>query len=86
MEYGKNSQEPPATSRISDLVGISCNTIKQGTFIPSLHNIFKAQSITTTTTTTLSMTSTSSKLVTTNALLTSRVSILYKCVLHYPIL
>lgn len=81
MEYGKNSQEPPATSRIPDLVGINSSTIQPGTFIPSLHNIFKAQSITTTTTTTTPMTCTSSKLVTTNSLLTSRVS-LYKNVLH----
>lgn len=85
MEYGKNSQEPPGTSRIPDLIGISSSTIPPGTFIPSLHNIFKAQSITTTTTTTTPMTCTSSKLVTTNSLLTSRVSA-YKNVLHNAIL
>lgn len=84
MEYGKNSQEPPTTSRIPDLIGISNNTIPP--FIPNLHNIFKAQSITTTTTTTSPMTSTSSKLVTTNALLTSRVSIFNKNVLNNAIL
>jgi len=54
------------------LVGIGSNTIPP--FIPNLHNIFKAQSITTTTMATTSMASTSSKLITTNALLTSRVS------------
>lgn len=84
MEYGKNSQEPPTTSRISDLVGISNNTIPP--FMPNLHNIFKGQSMTTTTTTITPMTSTSSKLLTTTALLTSRVSIFNKNVLHNVIL
>lgn len=71
MEYGKNSQEPPS-SRVSDLAGATSNTISQGSFMPNSHNAFKAQSITTTTTTT-TVSSTSSKLITTNAVLPSRV-------------
>lgn len=43
--------------------------------MPNSHNAFKAQSITTTTTTT-TVSSTSSKLITTNAVLPSRVSII----------
>lgn len=41
--------------------------------MPNAHNAFKAQSITTTTTTT-TVSSTSSKLITTNAVMPSRVS------------
>lgn len=76
VEFGKNSQEPPS-SRVVDLTAPSSNTISQGSFMPNSLNAFKAQSITTTTTTT-SVSSASSKLITTNAVLPSRV-----CRTHY---
>lgn len=74
MEYGKNSQEPPVSVRIPDISGVSSSSISQSSFMPNSLNVFKAQSITTTTTTT-TVSSTSSKLITTNAVLPSRVSI-----------
>lgn len=55
------------------MIGPNNSSIAPGSFMPSLHNIFKAQSSTTTTITT-TVTSTSSKLVSTNTLMTSRVS------------
>lgn len=75
MEFGKNSQEPPS-SRVEVLSGVTNSTISQGSFMPNSHNTFKAQSITTTTTTTI-VSSTSSKLITTNAIMPSRVSIIF---------
>lgn len=45
--------------------------------MPNSHNAFKAQSIITTTTTTTTVSSSSSKLITTNAVLPSRVSKTY---------
>ncbi|VVC34988.1 Hypothetical protein CINCED_3A007099 [Cinara cedri] len=72
VEYGKLSQEPPI-SRIPDLIGINNNTAASGTFISSLHNIFKNQNINPSITTT--SVSTSSKLITTNTLVPFRPSI-----------
>ncbi|XP_050527108.1 CCR4-NOT transcription complex subunit 1-like isoform X2 [Daktulosphaira vitifoliae] len=72
VEYGKNSQEPPS-SRVLDIVGTT-STLPQVPFMPNTLGIFKAQSITATTTTTTVSTA-SSKLITTNAILSSRPSI-----------
>lgn len=59
---------------------MNSNTVSQGTFMPNLQNMLKCQSITTTTSTSVLPTA-SSKLITTNSVIQSRVSV-YK-IMHF---